>query len=81
MDLLNFIPFELGITPTPFRDTTIITYEIILSPPGKKICFNLLDDEDFKINSVIDTTQNSSVSQQIMTQSKKHVCIIDINGE
>ena len=48
-DLLNLIPFELDLTSTPFRDETIITYDIELPPSGKKIGFNLLYDEDFTI--------------------------------
>ena len=48
-DLLNLIPCKLDITSTPFRDETIITYDIELPPSGKKIGFNLLDDEDFTI--------------------------------
>ena len=43
------IPCELDLTFTPFRDETIITYEIELPPSGKKIGFNLLDDEDFTV--------------------------------
>ena len=48
-DLLNLIPCEIYLTSTPFRDTKILTYEIDLPPSGKKIGFNLLDDEYFTI--------------------------------
>ena len=36
-DLLNLIPCKLDITSTPFRDETIITYDIDLPPSGKKL--------------------------------------------
>ena len=75
------IPWELEITSTPFCDTKIITYEIELPPSGKKIGFNLLDDEDFTIPSVTDTIPNSPAGHQLPTQTKKNVCIIDINEE
>ena len=52
------IPRELDITPTPFSDTTIITYEIELTPAGKEIGFNLLNDEYFTITYVTDTIPN-----------------------
>ena len=48
-DLLNLIPCKLDLKSTPFRDETIITYKIELPPSGKKIGFNLLDDETFTI--------------------------------
>ena len=48
-DLLNLIPCKLDLTSTTFRDETMITYDIELPPSGKKIGFNLLDDEDFTI--------------------------------
>ena len=57
-DPLNLIPCELNITPTTFRDTKIITYEIELPPSGKKIGFNLLDDEYFIIPYITDTIPN-----------------------
>ena len=44
-DPLNLIPCELDLTSTQFCDATIITYEIELSPSGKKVCSNLLYDE------------------------------------
>ena len=49
LDLLNLIPCKLDPTSTPFSAATIITYDIELPPSGKKIGFNLLDDEDFTI--------------------------------
>ena len=57
-DLLNIIPCELDLTSTPFRDETIITYDIELPPSGKKIGFNSLDDEDFTIPYITDTIPN-----------------------
>ena len=57
-DLLNLIKCELDITSNPFRDETIITYDIELPTSGKKIGFNLLDDEDFTIPYITDTIPN-----------------------
>ena len=57
-DLLNLIPCDLDITSTPFSNTKMITYEIELPSAGKKIGFNLLDDNDFTIPYVTDTIQN-----------------------
>ena len=48
-DLLKLIPCTLDITSNPFSNTTMIKNEIELSPSGKKIGFNLLDDENFTI--------------------------------
>ena len=48
-DFNNLIPCKLDPTSTTFSAATIITYEIYLPPSGKKIDFNLLDDEDFTI--------------------------------
>ena len=45
---------------TPFYYTTILTYEIELSPAGNKIGLNLLNVEYFTIPYVIDTNPNSS---------------------
>ena len=70
-DLLNLIPCEPDITHTPLRDTKIITYEIELPPSGKKIGFNLLYDEYFKIPYVIDKIKNSPAGHQLTTQAKK----------
>ena len=58
-DLLNLIPCELDLTSNPFSDSTIITYDIELPPSGKKIGFNLLDDEDFTIPYITGTIPNS----------------------
>ena len=63
MDLINLIPHELDITPTPFCDATIITYKIELYPSGKKISFNLLDDEDFTIPYLLIQSQ---IHQQVI---------------
>ena len=70
-DLLNLVPCEIDLTSTPFCDTTIIQYEIELPPDGKKIVFNLLDDEDFTIPYVADTIKNSPAVGQLPKQDKK----------
>ena len=57
-DLLNFIPCEIYLASTPFRDTKILTYAIELPSSGKKVGFNLLDDEDFTISCVTDKMPN-----------------------
>ena len=59
----------------------MITYEIELPPSGNKIGFNLLDDEYFTIPSVIDKIPNSPDSHHLLTQYKKNVWIVAINGE
>ena len=61
----SLIPCKTDITYTPFCDATIITYEIDLSPSGKKVGFNLLDDEGFTIPYIIDTIPNSPASHQL----------------
>ena len=80
-ELLNLIPCELYFTPTPFHDTTILTYEIELSPFGEKIGFNSLDDEYFTIPYIIDTIPNSPDDHQLTTQHKRNVWIIYIYRE
>ena len=57
-DLLRFIPCELDLTSTTFFDTNILAYEIELPPSGKKLGFNLLYDENFKILYITDTIPN-----------------------
>ena len=71
----------LYFTPTPSCDKTIITHEIELSPDGKKIDFDLLDDEDFTIPYVTDIIPNSPASHILPTQAKKNGWIIAINGK
>ena len=71
---------ELDLKSTPFCDTQIITYEIELPRSGKKVGFNLLDDEDFKITYITDKIPNSPAGHKIPTQANKNVWIIDING-
>ena len=75
------IPCELDITSTPFRDETIITYDIELPQSGKKIGFNLLDDEDFTITYITDTIPNLPAGHQLPSQAKLNVWIVAINGE
>ena len=79
-DLLKLIPGELDITSTPFRDETIITYDIELPPSVKKIGFNLLDDEDFTILYTTDTIPNLPAGRQLPSQAKRNVWIVAING-
>ena len=78
-DLLNLIPCEIDLTSTPFSDETIITYEIELPPCGKKVGFNLLNDEDFTIPYITDTTPNSPAGHQLPSQAKRNVWIVAIN--
>ena len=80
-DLLNLIPCELDPTSTPFRDETIITYEIKLPPYGNKTGFNLLDDEDFTIPYITYTIPNSPAGHQLPSQSNQNVWIVAINVE
>ena len=79
-DLLNLIPYELDLTSTPFKDETIVTYEIELPPSGKRIGFNLLDDEYFTIPYITDTIPNSPAVNQLPSQAKQNVWIVAING-
>ena len=80
-DLLNLIPCKLDLTSTPFRDETMITYDIELPPCGKKVGFNLLDDEDFTIPYITDTTPKFPAGHQLPSQAKRNVWIVAINGE
>ena len=80
-DLLNRILCELDITSTPFSDATITTYDIDLPPSGKKIGFNLLDDEDFTIPYITNTIPNSPSGRQLLSQANINVWIVAINGE
>ena len=74
------IPYKLDLTFTPFRDTTVLTYEIELHPFGNKVGFNLLYDEYFKIPYITDTISNSTAGHQLPAQVKLNVWIIAING-
>ena len=80
-DLLNLIPCEFDLTSTTFCDTTMITYEIKLPPSGKKVGFNLLDDEDFTTPYITNTIPNWPADNKLTTQDKRNVWIISINGE
>ena len=77
-ELLNLIPYELDITSTTFSDETIITYDIELPPSGKRIGFNLPDDEDFTIPYITDTILNFPSGHQLSSQAKKNVWIVGI---
>ena len=72
-DIHNLIPYELDLTPTPFRDIKILTYGIEL-PPSGNICFDLLDDEDFTIPYITDKIPNSPAGHQLLTQDKR-MCV------
>ena len=53
-----------------------------LSPPSeKKIGLIILDDEDFTIPYITDTTPNSPAGHQLPSQAKRNVWIVAINGE
>ena len=80
-DLLNLITCKLDLKSTPFSDASIITYDIELPPSGKKIGFNLLDDEDFTIPYITDTIPNSPAGDQLQSQAKRNLWIVAINGE
>ena len=75
------IQCTIDITFTPFCDTTILTYDIELSLAGKKISFNLFDDEYFTIPYGNDTIQNSPAVHQLTTQVNKNEWIVAINVE
>ena len=79
-DLLNLIPFKLDPKSTPFSAATIIIYDIELPPSGNKIGFNLLDDEDFTIPYITNTIPNSPAGHQLLSQAKRNVWIVSING-
>ena len=75
------VPSDLDIISNPFCDSAIINYELELPPSGNKIGFNLLYNYDFTTPYIINTIPNSPSGYQLPTQTKKNVCIIDINGE
>ena len=52
-----------------------------MPPFGKKVVFNLLDDEDFTIPYITDTIPNSSAGHQLPAQAKRNLWIITINGK
>ena len=79
-EFLNLIPCEIDLASTTFSDDTTITYEMELPPSGKKIGFNLLDDEDFTIPYIIDNIPNSPAGHQLPSQAKRNVWIVAING-
>ena len=75
------ISCEIDIKYTLFSDTTVITYEIVLPYSGKKVGFNLLDDEDFTIPYISDKIPNSPAGHQLPSQAKRNVWIISISEE
>ena len=81
LDLLNLIPYELDITSTPFCDATILVYDIELPPYGNQISLNLMGDYYFTNPDILDTIRNSPDGYQLMTQAKKNMLRISINGE
>ena len=50
---MNLMPCEIDLSYTPFEYATIFTYTIQLPTTGKKIGFNLMDDDDFTIPYII----------------------------
>ena len=60
---------------------TIITYDIELPTSRKKIGYNLLDDEHFKIPYITDIIPNSPAGHQLPSQAKRNMWIVSINGE
>ena len=65
------IPCEIDLISTPFCDTNILAYKIELPISGKKISFDLLDDEDFTPPYVIDKFLKSTTGYQLPTQANK----------
>ena len=72
-DLLNMIPCKPDIASTQLRYETIITYDIELPPSGKKIGFNLLDNEYFTIPYITDTIPNSTAGNQLQFYFQREV--------
>ena len=79
--LLNLITRKLDLISNTFSNIKITKYNIELPPSGKKVGFNLLDDEDFTIPYITDTVPNSPAGHQLRSQAKRNVWIVDINGE
>ena len=52
-----------------------------LPPSGKKVGCNLLNDEDFTIPYITNTTPNSPASHQLTAKARRKMWIIYINGE
>ena len=69
-DLINLIPCDIDLTSNLFCDTPSLAYTIELPPAGKKVGFNLLDDEDFTIPYVTDTIPNPPAGHQPPTRYK-----------
>ena len=78
-DVLNMITCELDIKSTQFNYKTILTFDIDFPPSGKKIGFDLLDDEDFTIPYITDTIPNFPADHQLPSQAKRNVSIVAIN--
>ena len=74
-------PCEIDLASIPFRDTTILTYEIELHTSGKKVGFILMDNEYFKILSITNTIPNLPADHQLPTQAEQNVWITAINRE
>ena len=54
---------------------------LIYLPLESKFGFNLLDDKDFTIPYITDTTPNSPAGHKLTTQAQQNLWIIVINGE
>ena len=48
-------------------------------PLERKLFFNLMDDEDFKIHYITDTLPDSPAGHQLPSQAKRNVWIVAIN--
>ena len=79
--MLNFIVCEVHLAFTPFCYTTILKYEIQLTPYGKKSGLDLLDDAYLTAPYIMDSISNSPTSHQLSTQTNKNVWLILINIE
>ena len=73
MDLVHLVACDLDITSTPFFDSTIITYKIQVTPFGKKIVYNLLNNYNFTILYIIDTLSNSPAGHQLSTKDNNNL--------
>ena len=75
------VPCNLDITYTISFDATIIKYKLELTPAGKKIGYNLLDENMFTVLYILDKIPNSTDIHQLPTQAKNNLCVVAINGE
>ena len=57
-----------------------LSHDIELPNSGKKISFNLMNDEDFTTPYFTDTTPNYPAGHKLPSQAKINVWTIAING-